>query len=128
MVDAVAFAVDDGLLEAERIDQETDESPGIMGSKRGPHLRWRCLVGHDISLPPPLSGWIGKIGTPEPATWCVSCQPSRGSPGPGEPGRSNRNWRQGPPGPARGRTRRGAAAVAWPGESGRPAPPPWASG
>jgi preprotein translocase subunit SecD len=43
MIDAVALAVDNRLLEAERVDEELDESARVARAERGPHLRWRCL-------------------------------------------------------------------------------------
>ena len=46
MVHPVALAVDDGLLEAERVDQEPDQPAGVAGAQRGPDLRWWCLLVH----------------------------------------------------------------------------------
>src|ERR1022692_1022327 len=121
MIDPVAIAVDDGLLEAECVDQEADKRPGVVGSQRGPYLRWWCLVSHDLSLSRPAPGWLGYFGTPALATWSARCLPAIGTPGPGEPGRSSRSR---PPG-QQGRGCRscwpGAVAAAWPGETA----PPW---
>jgi hypothetical protein len=47
VVDPVPVAVDHGLLEAERVDQELDQRPGVARPQRGPDLRFRC-GWHDV--------------------------------------------------------------------------------
>src|SRR5882724_4105807 len=68
VVDDVAVAVDDGLLEPEGVDEEADQLAGVAGPHGWPHLRWRCLVAHDFTLPPVGQGTLGRIGTLRPAT------------------------------------------------------------
>src|SRR3981081_4030568 len=48
VVDLVALAVDDGLLEAERLDKEADEATGVAGAQRRPHLGWWSVISHDL--------------------------------------------------------------------------------
>ena len=51
VVDALAVAVDHGLLEAERVDEEADQGPRVAGPQGGPHLRWRGVIAHDHYSP-----------------------------------------------------------------------------
>jgi len=57
MVNPVAVAVYDGLLEAERVDQEPDQRAGVAGAKRGPDLCWWCLLVHANKASSAPAGW-----------------------------------------------------------------------
>src|SRR5262249_62320678 len=102
VVDAISLAVNDGLLEAERVDEEPDEGAAVARAEGGPHLRWRCRC-HAPIIPPVRRAWVGWIGTPRPATGEEGGPPGDGTPGAGAPGRSSPTPPPGPRGPRPGR-------------------------
>ena len=48
MVDLLALSVDDDLPEADDVDKETNQRPGIAGSERRPDLGWRSGTIHGM--------------------------------------------------------------------------------
>ena len=52
MIDPVPLAVDDGLLEAEGVDEELNQRAGVFGPQRRPDLRWWCVLRHGLSVAP----------------------------------------------------------------------------
>src|SRR5260370_666516 len=63
VIHAVALAVYDGLLEAERVDDEADQPAGVARPQRRPDLRWWCLIVHAPSLAPRRPARLGRFGT-----------------------------------------------------------------
>src|SRR6266481_3612702 len=116
-MDPVSLAIDGGLLEAERVDEEADEGPGVADPQRGPYLRCWSLVIHAASVPVATRRWLGNSGTPRRARWWASSQRSNRTPGPGVPDRSNRRTRRGRRGRATAPSLPAAAVRAWPGQT-----------
>ena len=127
---SVAVAVDHGLLEAERVNEEADQGPGVAGPQGGPHLRWRGVIAHDHHSPSWVSGpdWTFRNSS---ASQADGGQPGQLAELAGQVGlvvvaALGGQAGQGPARRPAGRP--GAAACAGPGRTGSPGRRPWGSG